>query len=527
LAIQEIHVPDIGGSTSVDVIEILVKVGDTVDVDTSLLTLESDKATMEVPSPFAGKITGIKVTKGNKIAEGDLIFLLDNLLAASAAAPTVEAVAEVEQTQTVVVPDMGGAKSVDVIEIHVKPGDVVNIDDSLITLESDKATMEVPSPFAGVIEKLEIKLADKLTEGAVILQMKIKGASKPVAQASSTAPVAPAKTTSAPVASKTSPAPQKVSGDFANYDRDIAEKNKAAHIYAGPSVRRLAQEFGVDLSRVKGSGRKDRILPEDVQLYVKARLRDGGGDSSSAGLNLLPWPIVDFKKFGEIETKPLNKIKKITAANLHRNWVMMPHVTQFDEADITELEAYRQANKAEAEKNGYKLTPIIFIIKAIVSALKTYPNFNASLDESGENLILKKYFNVGVAVDTPNGLVVPVLRSADTKTIGELAIELATISKKAREKGLSPQEMQGGNFAISSLGGIGGTAFTPIINAPDVAILGVSKSQMKPVYVDGKFEPRLMLPLCLSYDHRVIDGADGARFITHLKDCLSDLKKLV
>jgi pyruvate dehydrogenase E2 component (dihydrolipoamide acetyltransferase) len=433
------------------------------------------------------------------------------------------ALVEVEQMLTVVVPDMGGAKSVDVIEIHVKAGDVVNVDDSLITLESDKATMEVPSPFAGTIEKLEVILGDKLTEGTVILQMKGKGASTPVAQTSS---IAPAKTAVAHLDSKASPAPQKISGDFANYDRDIAEKNKASNIYAGPAVRRLAQELGVELSRVKGSGRKDRILPEDVQLYVKARLREGGGDSSSVGLNLLPWPVVDFTKFGEVESKPLNKIKKITAANLHRNWVMMPHVTQFDEADITELEAYRQANKAEAEKNGYKLTPIIFIIKAVVSALKAYPNFNSSLDESGENLILKKYFNVGVAVDTPNGLVVPVLRGADTKTIGELAIELASISKKAREKGLSPQEMQGGNFAISSLGGIGGTAFTPIINAPDVAILGVSKSQLKPVYIDGKFEPRLMLPLCLSYDHRVIDGADGARFITHLKECLSDLSKL-
>ena len=427
----------------------------------------------------------------------------------------------------ILVPDMGGSKSVDVIEILVKVGDPVEVDAPLLTLESDKATMEVPSPFAGVIKEIKVSTGDKVGENDLLFILENEEAESaafvatPASQ--SVAPAAP-KTIASSVS--TAPVSQKSSNDFAIYDADIARKNNASNIYAGPAVRRIAQEFGVELNKLKGTGRKDRILPEDVHCYVKRILRDGGG-SSGAGLNLLPWPQVDFSKFGEIEKTPLNKIKKITAANLHRNWVMMPHVTQFDEADITELEAYRQANKAEAEKKGYKLTPIIFIIKAVVSALKAYPNFNASLDESGDNLILKKYFNVGVAVDTPNGLVVPVLRNADTKTIAELAIELATISKKAREKGLTPQEMQGGNFAISSLGGIGGTAFTPIINAPDVAILGVSKSQTKPVYVDGKWEPRLMLPLCLSYDHRVIDGADGARFITHIKESLGDLRALI
>jgi pyruvate dehydrogenase E2 component (dihydrolipoamide acetyltransferase) len=516
--IKEIHVPDVGGS-HVDVIELLVKVGDTIKVEDPLLTLESDKASMDVPSPFAGIIKEVKVKKGDKVAEGSVIFLIETAESAAKtnAAQDQPKMAE-PMIQTVPVPDIGGAKSVDVIEIHVKSGDTVKVDDPLITLESDKATMDVPSPYAGVIETVNVKVGDKVGEGTAVVTMKTSSAPTK-AVAPSTSPASEPAPVSSPV-----PAATKATTDFAAYDQQIAQKNNSASVYAGPAVRRLAQEFGIDLTQVKGSGRKNRILPEDVQRFVKTRMRDGGG--GGAGLNLLPWPNVDFTKFGEVEKKPLNKIKRLTASNLHRNWVMIPHVTQLDEADITEIEKYRQAHKAEAEKQGYKLTPIIFIIKAVVAALKEFPAFNASLDETGENLILKKYFNVGVAVDTPNGLVVPVLRDADKKSLAVLAKELADISKKAREKGLTPQEMQGGNFAISSLGGIGGTAFTPIINAPDVAILGVSKSQMKPVYINGQFEPRLMLPLCLSYDHRVIDGAEGARFISYLRECLGNLKKL-
>ena len=518
MAIENVIVPDVGGATDVEVIEILVKTGDKVAVDDGLVTLESDKASMDVPSSVAGVIKEIKVKVGNKINEGDIVVTIETEAATEtetedASTATTEksessASHSVAAVQDVIVPDVGGATNVEVIEVLVKPGDKVTVDQGLVTLESDKASMDVPSTIAGIVKAVKVKLGDKINEGDAVVAIETPASiSAKAAQSAETQSVAVTKTTN------TSSAPAKL-------------VTQSSEVYAGPGVRRIAQEFGVNLSQVKGTGRKGRIVKEDVQAFVKNALQNKSG-ASGAGLDLLPWPKVDFKKFGDVEVKELNKIKRATARNLHRNWVMIPHVTQFDDADITEMEAFRQANKDQVAKLGFKLTPIVFIMKAVVSALKEYPVFNSSLDETGEHLILKKYFNIGIAVDTPNGLVVPVIKDVDRKNLRELAKELAEISDKARDGKLGVSDMQGGNFAISSLGGIGGTAFTPIVNAPDVAILGVSKSQMKPVYQHGKFVPRLMLPLSLSYDHRVIDGADGARFITYLAKCLSDVANLV
>lgn len=411
------------------------------------------------------------------------------------------------------VPDIGGATSVDVIAVLVKAGDTIAIDTPIATLEGDKASMDIPSTAAGVVESVAIKVGDKVSEGSVICT--ITGAAKNVATKSTealsaaTATVGGERTVN--LETKQAEAPKR---EIIN---ETASTN-AAH--ASPSIRRIAHELDIDLSKIKGTGEKNRITKDDIKNY----LSKGSGGS---GLSVLAQPVIDFTKFGAIESKPLSKIQKISGANLHRNWVSIPHVTQFIEADITELEKFRQENKNKAQKKGFKLTPLVFIIKAVVSALKKFPNFNASLDNNGENLILKKYFHIGVAVDTPNGLVVPVIRDADKKGIFDLAKELDAISAKARDGKLTMADMQGGCFSISSLGGIGGTAFTPIINAPEVAILGVSQSAQKPIYVDGNFVPRLMLPLSLSYDHRVIDGADGARFSVYLAQCLADIRTLL
>jgi pyruvate dehydrogenase E2 component (dihydrolipoamide acetyltransferase) len=435
------------------------------------------------------------------------------------------------------VPDIGDFKDVPVIEVLVKPGDTVKPEDSLVTLESDKATMEVPSPAAGVVKALKVKVGDKVGEGSVILTLEAaasEGAGKqeqaaakpttPPPPAAAPSPAAPPASTPAPTpapAPATAPAP---AASAAPIDSDAFRK---AH--ASPAIRAFARELGVDLSRVTGTGPKERIVKEDVQNFVKRALGGtaaagaAGGVTGGGMLNLLAWPQVDFAKFGEIEAKPLSRIKKLSGANLARNWVMIPHVTQHDEADITELEALRVQLNKENEKAGIKLTMLAFLIKASVAALKKFPDFNASLD--GENLILKKYFHIGFAADTPNGLVVPVLRDADKKGILDIAKEMSALSAKAREGKLGPAEMQGGCFSISSLGGIGGTAFTPIINAPEVAILGVSKSQMKPVWDGKQFVPRLTLPLSLSYDHRVIDGASAARFTAYLAQLLGDLRR--
>ncbi|MGF1870698.1 pyruvate dehydrogenase complex dihydrolipoyllysine-residue acetyltransferase [Photobacterium indicum] len=524
--LKEVHVPDIGGD-EVEVTEIMVAIGDSIEEEQSLLTVEGDKASMEVPAPFAGVLKEIKIAAGDKVSTGSLVMIFE-VAGSAPAAPVAQAAAPVaaapaaSAAKEVNVPDIGGDE-VEVTEIMVAVGDTVEEEQSLITVEGDKASMEVPAPFAGTVKEIKIVAGDKVSTGSLIMVFEVAGAAPaPVAQAA--APVAAA---SAPAAKPAQAAAPATTGDF-------QENNEYAH--ASPVVRRLAREFGVNLSKVKGTGRKSRIQKEDVQNYVKdalKRLESGaaasakGGDGSALGL--LPWPKVDFSKFGEIETKPLSRIKKISGANLHRNWVMIPHVTQWDNADITALEAFRkEQNAIEAKKDtGMKITPLVFIMKAVAKALEAFPSFNSSLSEDGASLILKKYVNVGIAVDTPNGLVVPVFKDVNKKGIYELSEELMAISKKARSGKLTASDMQGGCFTISSLGGLGGTAFTPIVNAPEVGILGVSKSEMKPVWNGKDFEPRLMLPLSLSYDHRVVDGAEGARFITYLNGCLSDIRRLV
>ncbi|MCY9843753.1 pyruvate dehydrogenase complex dihydrolipoyllysine-residue acetyltransferase [Vibrio caribbeanicus] len=529
--LKEVHVPDIGGD-EVEVTEIMVAIGDSIDEEQSLITVEGDKASMEVPAPFAGTLKEIKVAAGDKVSTGSLIMVFETAGSGEAVASTAETVATapaaasqpaVASEKEVNVPDIGGDE-VEVTEIMVAVGDTVDEEQSLITVEGDKASMEVPAPFAGTVKEIKIATGDKVSTGSLIMVFEVAGAAPaPVAapkQASAEAP-APKPAPVAPAAA--APA---ATGDF---------QENSEYSHASPVVRRLAREFGVNLAKVKGTGRKSRILKEDVQAYVKEALKrlesgtaaSGSGDGSALGL--LPWPKVDFSKFGETEVQALSRIKKISGANLHRNWVMIPHVTQWDNADITELEAFRkEQNAIEAKKDsGMKITPLVFIMKAAAKALEAFPAFNSSLSDDGESLILKKYVNIGIAVDTPNGLVVPVFKDVNKKGIYELSEELMVVSKKARAGKLTAADMQGGCFTISSLGGIGGTAFTPIVNAPEVGILGVSKSEMKPVWNGKEFEPRLQLPLSLSYDHRVIDGAEGARFITYLNAALSDIRRLV
>ncbi|ENB4341128.1 pyruvate dehydrogenase complex dihydrolipoyllysine-residue acetyltransferase [Vibrio parahaemolyticus] len=528
--LKEVHVPDIGGD-EVEVTEIMVAIGDSIEEEQSLITVEGDKASMEVPAPFAGTLKEIKVAAGDKVSTGSLIMVFETAGSGAPAAPAaVEAPAAAapaaSAAKEVNVPDIGGDE-VEVTEIMVAVGDTVEEEQSLITVEGDKASMEVPAPFAGTVKEIKIAAGDKVSTGSLIMVFEVAGAAPApaAAPAQAAAPAAPAAAP-APKAEAPAAAAPAATGDF-------KENDEYAH--ASPVVRRLAREFGVNLSKVKGSGRKSRILKEDVQNYVKEalkRLESGAaasGKGDGAALGLLPWPKVDFSKFGETEVQPLSRIKKISGANLHRNWVMIPHVTQWDNADITALEAFRkEQNAIEAKKDtGMKITPLVFIMKAAAKALEAFPAFNSSLSEDGESLILKKYVNIGIAVDTPNGLVVPVFKDVNKKGIYELSEELMAVSKKARAGKLTAADMQGGCFTISSLGGIGGTAFTPIVNAPEVGILGVSKSEMKPVWNGKEFEPRLQLPLSLSYDHRVIDGAEGARFITYLNSCLSDIRRLV
>ncbi|QMV13335.1 pyruvate dehydrogenase complex dihydrolipoyllysine-residue acetyltransferase [Vibrio spartinae] len=523
-ATKEVVVPDIGDD-EVEVTEIMVAIGDQVEEEQSLLTVEGDKASMEVPAPFAGTVKEIKIKEGDKVSTKSLIMLFD--VASSGAAPAAAsdeqapaAASTASAHKDVHVPDIGGDE-VEVTEIMVAVGDSVTEEQSLITVEGDKASMEVPAPFAGTVKEIKIKEGDKVSTASLIMVFEVAGAAPAAAPAKSESAPAPKADAGKPVPASAAPA----TGDF-------QENNEYAH--ASPVVRRLAREFGVNLAKVKGTGRKSRILKEDVQNFVKEALKrlesgaaSGQGDGSALGL--LPWPKVDFSKFGETEVKPLSRIKKISGANLARNWVMIPHVTQWDNADITELEAFRkEQNAIEAKKDtGMKITPLVFIMKAAAKALEAFPSFNASLSEDGESLIMKKYVNIGIAVDTPNGLVVPVFKDVNKKGIYELSEELMAVSKKARSGKLTASDMQGGCFTISSLGGIGGTAFTPIVNAPEVAILGVSKSEMKPVWNGKDFVPRLQLPLSLSYDHRVIDGAEGARFISYLNGCMSDIRRLV
>lgn len=525
--LKEVLVPDLGGASDVTVIEILVKPGDQVSAEQSLITLEGDKATMEIPAPFAGTVAEIKVNVGDKVSEGTLILTLQAAAAETPAATPTSVTAPSKTIETakpvavapskpelkeVRVPDIGGASNVTVIEIGVKSGDQVAAEAPLITLEGDKATMEIPAPFAGEIKDIKISVGSKVSQDDVILTMMVQSSGAAVAQSVPTQ-----------AAATTTPAPAKPAAPASSAP---AEVKSFAQVHAGPSVRQLARELGADLTSVKGTGAKGRITKEDLYAFIKAELQKAKG-AVSGGLAVPPAPVVDFARFGAIEIKPLSKIKKFTGINVHRSWITVPHVTQFAEADITDLENWRQQNKAAIEAQGVKLTPLILIMKAVVAALKMYPIFNSSLDASGDNLVMKQYYHLGIAADTPNGLVVPVIRNVDQKSVVELAKELADISKKAREKGLTPAEMSGGCFTISSLGGIGGTAFTPIVNTPDVAILGVSKAAMKPVYQNNQFVPRLMLPLSLSYDHRVIDGADGARFVVELSNQLAAIEKLV
>ncbi|KXO11193.1 Dihydrolipoamide acetyltransferase component of pyruvate dehydrogenase complex [Moritella sp. JT01] len=522
----EIFVPDIGDD-EVEVTEISVQIGDTVAEEDTLLTVEGDKASMEVPAPQAGVVQEIRVNIGDTVKTGSLVFIF--AAEASAAAPVAEAEVVVEaapvaaaaaQVLDVNIPDIGDDE-VEVTEISVNVGDTVAEEDTLMTVEGDKASMEVPAPFAGVVKEIKVNVGDNVKTGSFIMTFEVAGAGAAPAVVAVAAPVAAAKVEAPKAAPAAAKAPE-VTGFV---------ENDAYH-HASPVVRRLAREFGVNLDKVGATGRKGRIAKEDVQTYVKnavKRLESGATGGNGSGMDVLAWPKVDFAKFGEIEVVKMTRIQKISGPNLHRNWVKIPHVTQFDEADITELEAFRKVenNKLVKQDKGFKISPLIFIVKAVAKALADYPKFNTSIGEDGATIIQKKYINIGVAVDTPNGLVVPVIRNVDQKGIYELSQDLAVISKKARSGKLTSSDMQGGCFTISSLGGIGGTQFTPIVNAPEVAILGVSRSEIKPKW-DGKdFAPRLMLPMALSYDHRVIDGADGARFVTALNGYLSDLRKLV
>ncbi|WP_087688096.1 dihydrolipoyllysine-residue acetyltransferase [Pandoraea sp. PE-S2R-1] len=550
----EVKVPDIGDFKDLPVIEVLVKAGDKIDAEQALITLESDKATMDVPSPVAGVIKALSLKVGDEVSEGSLILTLETVNGSGAqtngaaapaatpaaapqaapaaaaapaapapAAPAAPAAAGGTSKIDVKVPDIGGYDDVPVIEVLVKVGDTVTAEQSLVTLESDKASMDVPSPAAGVVKEIKVNVGDKVSEGSLIVVLegaaaapaKAAAAPAPAPQAAP-APAAPAAPAPAPAAAA-APAPQSGGQPIS---------------HASPSVRKFARELGVEVTQVKGTGPKGRVTVDDVRNFIKSALAGGNRPAAAGGapagggeLNLLPWPKIDFSKFGPVEPKALSRIKKISGANLHRNWVMIPHVTNNDEADITELEAFRVQLNKENEKAGVKVTMLAFVIKAVVMALKKFPTFNASLD--GDNLVFKQYFHVGFAADTPNGLVVPVVRDADKKGVFEIARETSDLAKLAREGKLKPDQMQGGCFSISSLGGIGGTTFTPIINAPEVAILGLSRSYQKPVWDERKqqFLPQLTLPLSLSYDHRVIDGAEAARFNAYLGQLLADFRR--
>ncbi len=549
---QKILVPDVGGE-EVEIIEICFAVGDSLEADEGILTVETDKASMDIPAPFAGTLSALLVNVGDKIKEGDIIAEMSAEMTAAgetasaeatpeevvveAQAPVVEeapvaaepapvaAVATASAVIDVAVPDIGEDGEVDVIDVLVAVGDVIEAEDGLITLETDKATMDVPSSHAGTVKEVLINVGDKVKQGSLVIKLETSSgapveAVAPIAEKVVEAPKA------APAAKKAAPVP---------HHPQAGTVKSSGSIYTSPSIRRLAREFGVDLTLVKGTGNKGRILKEDVQSYVKyelSRPKANAGSSVAAGeggLQVVSAKAIDFSKFGEIETKALTRIQKISGPFLHRNWVTIPHVTQFDEADITNVEAFRKEQNVICEKKklGFKITPLVFILKAAADALREFPTFNSSLSEDGESLILKKYIHIGVAVDTPNGLVVPVVRDVDKKGIHQLSRELLEISIKARDGKLKAADMQGGCFTISSLGGIGGTAFTPIVNAPEVAILGVSKSEMKPKWNGKDFEPKLMLPLSMSYDHRVIDGALAARFTVHLSNVMSDIRTLI
>ncbi|RAH38818.1 pyruvate dehydrogenase complex dihydrolipoyllysine-residue acetyltransferase [Halomonas sp. SL1] len=537
----DITVPDLGGASDVEIIEVAVSEGDEVAAEDTLITLESDKASMDVPSPHAGKIASFTVKEGDTVSEGDVIGTIQiaggadeapaeeaesapaEQAPAAEAAPAEEASGEPERRE-VRVPDLSGSSDVPVIEIAASVGDEVAEEDPLITLESDKATMDVPSPFAGKLVELTVKEGDTVSEGDLIGYIETAGAAPKAAPQQQSAPKAEAPAKSEQPAKAAAPASAPAS----------AEKPRdGKRVHAGPAVRMLAREFGVDLALVKPSGPKERVLKEDVQAYVKqvmsgqAKAPAAAPAAAEGGSGIPPIPDQDFSQFGEVEEKKMGRLMKMGATNLHRSWVNIPHVTQFDEADITELEAFRKSMKAEAEAQGAKLTPLPFLIKACAVALQKFPQFNVSLKSDGETVVQKKYVHIGIAVDTPDGLMVPVIRDADQKSLIDLAKESVELAKKAQSKKLKREEMTGGCFTISSLGSIGGTAFTPIVNPPEVAILGVSKASMKPVWDGAAFQPRLIMPLSLSFDHRAVNGADGARFTAFLGQMLTDIRRLL
>ncbi len=551
-----IRVPDIGGGEG-EVIELMVKVGDRIEADQSVLTLESDKASMEIPAPKGGVVKSLKVKLGDRLKEGDELFELEAEGAAQAPAAPAAAPAEAPKVaapapasapapapapvaqasssvQDVHVPDIGSDSKAKVIEILIKVGDSVEADQSLITLESDKASMEIPSPAAGVVESISVKLEDEVGTGDFILKLKVAGAAAAPAAAAPAPAAAPASDVHK-VPAGAHPAVAAEVGAIASLAAAAANvaaapKRDGAKVHAGPAVRLLAREFGVELSAVPGTGPKGRVLKEDVQAYVKAMMqkaKEAPAAGATGGAGIPPIPVVDFSKFGEIEEVAMTRLMQVGASNLHRSWLNVPHVTQFDSADITELEAFRVAQKAVAEKAGVKLTVLPLLLKACAFLLKELPDFNSSLAPSGKAIIRKKYVHIGFAVDTPDGLLVPVIKNVDQKSLLQLAAEAAALAEKARTKKLSADDMQGACFTISSLGHIGGTGFTPIVNAPEVAILGVSKATIQPVW-DGKaFQPKLMLPLSLSYDHRVINGAAAARFTKRLGDVLADIRMML
>ncbi|CAA0080918.1 Dihydrolipoyllysine-residue acetyltransferase component of pyruvate dehydrogenase complex [Zhongshania aliphaticivorans] len=536
---ETVKIPDLGGG-EVDVIEVCVKVGDSVAKEDSLVVLESDKASMEIPSPQAGKVLSISIKEGSTVSEGDVILELEVEGDASTeevdepapapeaeqAAPEEAAPAKVEKTEAgglkremIEVPDVGASDGIEVIEVCVAEGDDISEGDSLVVLESDKASMEIPSPYSGKIVSLAIKTGDTAKQGMAIAEIEYQSASEEPAKVD--AEPEPQKA-SAPAAS---PAP--VQAQAAKPSAPAAPTVVShAEVYAGPAVRKLAREFGLELEQVPGTGPRGRILKEDLQQFVKD-LASGKSSAAVSGTGIPAIPEVDFSQFGEIDVQPLTKLHKLTAANMHRSWVNLPHVTQFDDVDISELEDFRASVKKQGEQRGVKLTPLPFLLKAAALALRTYPKFNASLSSDGESMIYKNYINIGIAVDTPAGLVVPVIRDVDKKSLWDLAAESAELAKKAKDRKLKPADMQGGCFTISSLGGIGGTGFTPIINAPEVAIMGVSKLAVKPLWNGSEFVPRKMLPVSLSYDHRAINGVDAGQFFTFLGELLTDIRKIM
>ncbi|MDA7794845.1 dihydrolipoyllysine-residue acetyltransferase [Porticoccaceae bacterium] len=547
MAIEIITIPDLGGADSVEVIELCVSVGDSVEQEESLVVLESDKASMDVPSPVDGAVVKYLVAEGDTVKVGDAIAEVETAASEAIAEQTVEEVVEeapaeplpveaaveapqaaaVSETseQIALVPDIGSDDKVELIEISVSVGDQVEEGDTLVVLESDKATMDVPSTLTGTVKAFIAKEGDKLATGDQVALIEVTSSAQAVAEVPAPAtPVEPAKAADPAPAPSPAAAPAVTAAPAA-----IAEaSNDSSDVYAGPSVRLLARELGVDLGQVAGTGPRSRIQKDDVNNFVKTALKSGGngGSASASGAGIPQVPAVDFSQFGEIETVKLSKIQKITADNMQRNWLNVPHVTQFDDADITELEVFRKSLKLEGEKKGIKVTPVAFIIKAAAAALAANPEFNRSLAGDGENYVQKHYINIGMAVDTPRGLVVPVIKDADKKGIWEISADVISMATLAREGKLKPSDMQGGCFTISSLGAIGGNGFTPIVNSPEVGILGVSKSQMKPVWDGSDFQPKLMLPLALSYDHRVINGGDAGRFMTYLVKVLSDIRHM-